>query len=96
MMNEKKNYKVHIFGDQYFLVSDDSEVLVEKAAKMVDMLMKEIDQHSVTLDPKKVAVLAALRMANSLLTSEHIYNEEQKKKIALIEYINQELSAVNV
>jgi len=92
MMNEKKSYKVHIFEEQYILVSDDSEETVVQAADMVDKYMKEISQQSVITDPKKIAVLAALRIANKLLGCESLFSKGQEEKIALIEYIDKELS----
>lgn len=96
MMNEKKSYKVHIFDDTYFLLSDQSEVFVKEAADMVDMLMKEIDHHATIIDAKKIAVLAALRMADTLLTRERTHDDEHKKYMALIEYIDQELAIAHL
>lgn len=96
MINEKKNYKVYIFDDQYVLISDRHEAFVKKAADMVDTFMNDIIHQTTALDPKKVAVLAALRMADTLLITEQIYNEEQKKQAALIEYIDHELSLVSM
>ena len=91
-MNEKKSYKVHIFEEHYTLLSDEPEELVLNAAEMVNCFMKEISCQSAIVDQKKIAVLAALRIANQLLTFENIYNKEQKGAIDLIRYIDEELS----
>lgn len=67
MINKKKSYKVTIFGEMYTLISDEAEEQVVKSAALVDTLMKEIAGSSKISDAKKVAVLAAMRIA-SLLT----------------------------
>ena len=95
-MNEKKNYKVQIFEEQYVLSSDDSETLVLKAAEMVDASMKEISHYSTITDSKKIAVLAALRIAEKLLSFEREQNKEHQKQSALKNYIDQELSLLSL
>lgn len=92
-MNEKKSYKIKIFEDQYTLISDESESHVIRAADIVDSLMKEVSIKSNSSDHKKIAVLAALRLADKLLNLEHIYNDEQLKKVALIDLIEHELKS---
>lgn len=95
-MNEKKSYKVQIFEEHYVLVSDQSEAFVLKAAEMVDAAMKEISQQSTITDTKKIAVLSALRIADLLLTIEKKYQQEQHKTVAIENYIDQELSNLNL
>lgn len=95
-MNEKKNYKVQIFEEHYVLSSDASETLVLKAAEMVDTCMKEISHHSTITDSKKIAVLSALRIAEKLLSFEREYGKEEEKKLALKNYIDQELSLLSL
>ena len=90
-MNEKKSYKVQIFEEQYVLLSDETEASVIKAAKMVDENMKNISLQSTITDPKKIAVLTALRIASKLLSLEDKHNKEQGEKRALIDYIDKEL-----
>lgn len=95
-MNEKKSYKVQIFEEHYVLSSDASEMLVLKAAEMVDASMKEISNQSTITDSKKIAVLSALRIAEKLLSFERECGEEQEKIVALKNYIDQELSLLNL
>lgn len=95
-MNEKKSYSVQIFEERYVLLSDEAEFFVIKAAEMVDVVMKEISQQSAITDPKKIAVLSALRIADKLLHFEREYDKEQHKKVALENYINQELSLLDL
>lgn len=67
---EKNRLKVEIFNDQYSLISDEKEADVLKASLMVDKLMREIADKSNLNDDKKIAVLAALRIASKLVTLE--------------------------
>lgn len=91
-MNEKKSYKVQIFEELYVLTSDEAECSVLKAAEIVDTYMKEISNYSAVADPKKIAVLAALRLAEKLLIFESQHNKEREKTLALKDYIDQEIS----
>ena len=93
IMNEKKSYKVHIFEEQYVLLSDEPEAYVLKAAELVDTIMKEIRHQSMITDPKKIAVLSALRIADTLLHLEGKHLKNQQQQTALENYIDQELSA---
>lgn len=91
-MNEKKSYKVQIFEEQYVLISDETEDFVVKAAAMVDYYMQDISNKSSITDQKKIAVLAALRIADKLLDFERRYNKEEQKAVALKDFIDQQLS----
>ncbi len=95
MMNEKKSYKVQIFEDHYVLSSDETEALVLKAAAMVDASMKEISHHFALTDVKKIAVLAALRLANQLVQCERKQNNDEQIMNTLKDYIDQELSLLH-
>jgi cell division protein ZapA (FtsZ GTPase activity inhibitor) len=96
MMNEKKSYKVQIFEETYVLTSDESEVLVLKAAEMVDASMKEISHKFAITDVKKIAVLTALRIADKLLHCEREQAKDEKRTVALKDYIEHELSLLNL
>jgi cell division protein ZapA (FtsZ GTPase activity inhibitor) len=95
-MNEKKSFKVQIFEEHYVLSSNESESLVVQAAEMVDACMKEISRQSTITDSKKIAVLSALRIAEKLLSFEREYDKEEQKKLALKNYIEQELSVLSL
>ena len=96
MMNEKKSYKIQIFEEYYILSSDEPEALVLKAGEMVDSAMKEISHHFAITDVKKIAVLSALRIASKLLHHESMYGDKEQRIAALKDYIDQELSLLNV
>lgn len=91
MKNEAKPYKVLIFGDQYNLVSDESEDVVSRSASLVDLHMREIAQKLPSLDEKKVAVLSALRLASQLVSSQLEYESNKNKQEALIQLIDQQI-----
>jgi len=60
----QKSYKVTIFNESYTLMStEQEELLTMQAVSLVDTLMKEISQQYQFTDSKKIAVLAAIRLA---------------------------------
>lgn len=93
MNTEKKKYKVNIFGDQYMLVSDQSQEHVMKVASTVDALMNDIAQATNLSDGKRVAVLAALQVADRVATLEDDAQNEKERQEALVELIEQESSS---
>ena len=75
-MNGKK-YKVtvEVFGENYSLKSDIELDRVIKVAALVDERMKKISKANLSLSPSKVAILAALTIAEEFLQLEHNYKE---------------------
>lgn len=94
MIEKKRNYKVTIFGDQYTLISDEAEECVLKATHMVDSLMQEIAAVSKITDTKKIAVLAALKIASQLAALESETEAIKRHKEKLIHRIDQELFSI--
>jgi len=90
MMNkmniEKKKLRIEIFNDQYSLVSDEREQDVLKASQVVDKLMREIADKSGLHDDKKIAVLAALQIANKIVNLENslLYYEDKQRELTNI------------
>lgn len=85
---EKNKLKVEIFNEQYSLISDEKEADILKASLMVDALMREIADKSNLNDEKKIAVLAALRMASKLVNLEnslHYCNQKHLEFADIIE-----------
>lgn len=93
MNTEKNKFKVNIFGDQYMLVSDQSQEYVMKVASTVDILMRDIAQGAHISDGKRVAVLAALKVADRVATLELDANREKERQEALVALIEQECSS---
>lgn len=92
MKNEKTQYKVDIFDEPYTLVSDESAELVFKTAKLVDSLMKEIAAKAPHAETKKIAVLAALQLANQVGNLKHELEAKSEKEADLILKIDQALT----
>jgi cell division protein ZapA (FtsZ GTPase activity inhibitor) len=91
-MNSVSKYKVSIFGESYFLVSDESEEHIDAAARLVDSYMREIAEKSQIAESKRIAILVALQLASKALTNKDIVELQQQKSDRLLEFINQELS----
>ncbi len=92
MKNEKKIYNVHIFDDHYNLVSDESERLVAESASLIDSLMREIAENSTVANPKRVAVLAALRIASDLIRIKGEVKQRSREEEELVEVIDRILA----
>ena len=58
--------KVEIFGQTYSIQGDLDQAYVQKLAKYVDQKMNTIADATRTVDTQKVAVLAALAIADEL------------------------------
>jgi len=87
--NAEKNYKIQIFGDQYTLVSDEDEGCLIQSAKLIDELMQTISRDYRITDPKKIAVLAALRIAYKSIILEGELDCDNQKMAVLINLIDQ-------
>jgi len=75
--SELKKYRARIFGDVYSIVSDEKEALILEAVKVVDGIMREIADNSKVVDPKKIAVLAALKITARTLNFEAVIEQEK-------------------
>ena len=58
--------KVQIFGQPYSIRGELDQAYVEKLADYVDRKMRDIADAGATVDTQKVAVLAALAIADEL------------------------------
>jgi cell division protein ZapA len=70
--------KVQVFGQTYFICGELDEKYVQKLAKYVDEKMQAIADATATVDTQKLAVLAALAIADELhgMKSERSDHEE--------------------
>ncbi len=93
MKNEKKKYSVSIFGDQYTLVSDEPSEHVMRVAALVDSLMRDAAEASKQTDTKKIAVLAALQIADRLVSLETANRDSKSKYEDLANLIDRECAA---
>jgi len=89
-----KKYRARIFGDTYSIVSDETDILILEAVKIVDGLMREIADASQACDPKKIAVLTALKIATRTLHVEAIMEQEKRLSNRIMNVLNRETAAL--
>lgn len=73
-MATQQKVQVHIFNEAYtFVVPEGQASHIEELAAMVDKRMRDVVSSGLTVDSRKVAILAALNLAEDLfkMTSEH-------------------------
>ena len=58
--------RVKIFGMEYSLKGDEEQEYMEELSNYVDQKMREVSENSALVSTAKVAVLAALRIADEL------------------------------
>lgn len=85
-----KKYRARIFGDTYSIVSDEQEILILEAVKIVDGIMREIADASQAVDPKKIAVLTALKVAVRALHVEAIMEQEKRLSSRIMNVIDRQ------
>ncbi len=78
MTREIKKYSVTVFHQSYTLRSDESEDQICQAAQLVNNLMTEIEQGSQGLELSKIAVLAALKLANTVVSGKYQVERNQQ------------------
>lgn len=94
-MKNENRCKITIFGDEYTLVTNEPIEHVVQAAHMVDSFMQEVAKASAgTASDKKVAVLASLRLASTLLGLENAQEKEKRRNEYIIERIDHVLRPI--
>ncbi|MGH9679382.1 MAG: cell division protein ZapA [Candidatus Acidiferrales bacterium] len=63
--------KVEIYGQSYTLSGDVDEAYVQKLARCVDEKMRAVAEATQTVDSVRVAVLAAMALADELHTRQN-------------------------
>ena len=63
MAPKPRRVELDIFGQTFSLIAED-EARLQEVAKYVDAQMKELSQSTATIDSFRLAVLAALNIAN--------------------------------
>jgi cell division protein ZapA (FtsZ GTPase activity inhibitor) len=96
MNTEAKKYTLTILGQAYTVITDEPELLVVNAARLLDSLMKEIAQKAKNIDGQKVAVLAALQCASKLLACQALQENVSKRELELILAIDREIMQLSL
>jgi len=81
--------RVNIFGSEYVLKASENEEYIINIAKYVDEKMRLIDKSNNINSKSKVAILAALNIAEELI-QERDYREK------LIDQLNEESRKMNI
>jgi cell division protein ZapA len=91
------NTQVEIYGAVYNVRGTDDEGHLQSLADLVDRKMREIAQHVKTGDTTRIAILAALNLADELFQTQSRQDGErveiQEKVEKLTEELSQALSA---
>jgi len=95
MMNEQKKYKLSIAGNEYSIISDESQELIVKSAEMVDSFMKEFLTAAPKADQQKIAVLVALQLASKLYKAEMQVADKNEHEQSLLNQIDQFISSLS-
>jgi cell division protein ZapA len=76
--------KVEIYGQSYTLSGDLDEAYVQKLARYVDEKMNAVAEATQTVDSVRVAVLAAMAIADELHTRQHdtVHRDDALRKRA--------------
>ena len=87
-----RSIKVQIFGQMYPIQGDLDEAYVQKLAAYVDEKMRAIAEMTPTVDTQKVAILAALAIADELHSlrkerseREDLLKEQAERCLTLVE-----------
>ncbi|QQK80994.1 cell division protein ZapA [Salicibibacter cibi] len=64
---DKRRTTVTIYGDQYTVISDESKGHVNDVSSHVDAKMREMKRVNPYLDTRRLAVLAAINIADDYL-----------------------------
>ena len=99
-MSESKTITVNIYGQDYMLKSTGDEEYIKKIAKIVQDRMREIENTGLDSNSQqlKIAVLAAMNIADELLQSENKKNKLitkiETKGNSFIEYIDDRIKEI--
>ena len=76
--------EVEIFGEVYHVRGSDENGYLQSLADLVDRKMREVAQHASTTDPSRIAILAALNMADELF---RIQKRQEGERIEIREKV---------
>jgi len=86
--------KVQIFNHSYDVRSSDPEY-VQKLAELLDHKMKEVAELTPTVDTLKVAILAALNLADECLTAQRELDQIDGDIAARVDRMIERLAGVS-
>ena len=95
-MAEKQSIKVTIFGREYTLSSQENPEQINKAAQLVDAMMKSAAEQMPNVQEEKIAVLISLQLAASLSKSEELLEGFGDKAISLTHMLDQKIDEPSI
>lgn len=86
--------RVVIFGQEYVLKSKESEVYTQEISNFVDRKMKQIAHEMNLGDTAKVAIMAALDIADRLIQQRGVQDHDQTRTLDAVRRLGQFLDGV--
>jgi cell division protein ZapA (FtsZ GTPase activity inhibitor) len=83
-MSIQRNLKVSIYGKEYPIVTDEDEMIVQRAAHVVDLLLRKVAEKSPLGIDSRTVTLVALQIATDLV-----------KQLSFVEKVESQASALN-
>lgn len=71
--------EVEIYGATYHVRADKDPEYLQEVARELDRRMRDIAGHLTSVDPRRVAILAALNLADELLQQQRQQEGEQSR-----------------
>jgi cell division protein ZapA len=91
-----KAVKVTIYGQEYPIRGRGDLEYIKKVARYVDDRMVQIEEQTSITSPSRLAILAALNIADELFTlqreRDQLLNDFETKAREISEYLNREMS----
>jgi cell division protein ZapA len=84
---------VEIFGEVYHVKGGQDRVYLQRLATLVDRKMREIGRHLPNVDPGRIAILAALNLADELLQCNQQQEGERAEIMEKVAELKGELDA---
>jgi cell division protein ZapA len=72
---DKSRVTVMIMGEEYILKGSSTPEQIHKAGQYVDKLMKSLSESNIQMSKHKIAILAALNIADELLKLKEGYHK---------------------
>lgn len=73
--DEKTRSRVNIYGSEYIVKANEPSEYIDRLAVLVDKKMKEVSKGNKSMPASKVAILAALNLADELCKLREDYEE---------------------
>jgi len=74
-----ESVQITIFGQSYSIKGKDDPAYIRELAAFIDAKMKEVQKGTGTVDPHRVAILAALTIADELYRLREQYHNLETK-----------------